>query len=382
MSASAGGAAFRVLVYSNEVLEAELCNAHVELERIRGKLQVSYLEEYLHEIGASTIVVEHDYIDRDYMEDFAAYYVRCFVQYDRRCKRLHFFSRPFSEQEFRDLISARKGTLPQNKFTESYLGFIAVKPLPETVIGRTCLVTYPDEGTRHYEIVRDYEANLFGIPLKVRSTLAFQEQDKVVAACASSALWSAFHGTSQEFRHRLPSPAEITQAAGAKASDVDRNLPNKGLTWNMMADAIRYVGLEPLYSRPADENDLKAMIYGYVRGRIPAILGFNRHDPADDPDEWRTQGHAVTVSGFRLDPMTTKPVEDTLGFRLYAYRMDRLFVHDDQIGPFARMFIDSKPASVNIDGKTKDLLSLGTLYPDSNDEQGNVRGVDLVVLLP
>jgi len=376
-AATASDPAFEVSVYSESVLETQLCNRDVSAELIAKKRQVAFLKEYLKHIDARTVIVEHRYIDRDFMEDFAAYYVRCFANYERKCKRLHFFSTTFTDAQFSKLIATGLGELSVAELQEHYLGFIAVKPLPDTVIGRTCLGTYPLERGRHYDILRHYDANLFGIPLRVK-TLAFQEQDRVVAACASSALWTAFHGTSQKFSHRLLSPAEITTAAGAKASDVDRNLPSKGLTWNMMADAIRHVGLEPLYLQPADDDDLKATIYGYVHGGVPAMLGFFLHDPADGPEAWERQAHAVTVGGYRING--DKPVKDKLQFSLYAYRIDRLFVHDDQVGPFARMHFDGKACRVSESGKEVDRRSLGTIYDQNN--LGLVRAIYTVVLLP
>ncbi|MEA2061896.1 MAG: hypothetical protein U9P10_15645 [Thermodesulfobacteriota bacterium] len=51
----------------------------------------SYFEEYFNELDAQTIVVERNYIERDYLEDYSGYYVRCFKKHRRRCVRLHFF---------------------------------------------------------------------------------------------------------------------------------------------------------------------------------------------------------------------------------------------------------------------------------------------------
>ena len=382
MTASISGAgAFDVLTFSASSLASQLANQHVSAETIGKKRQVRFFCEYLAELRACTIVVEHHYIDRDFMEDFAAYYVRCFADYDRRCKRLHFFKNSFNSDDLEEFLSTGGGRLSSVNLQDSYLGFMAVKPLPDTVIGRTCLATYPATSSRNYRIGRNYEANLFGIPLSVRQTLAFQEQDRVVAACASSALWSAFHGTSKAFGNRSPSPAEITHSAGAKASDVDRNMPSKGLTLSMMADAIRYVGLEPFYFRPADNEDLKATIYAYARGGIPAILGFYVHDAKEGAEEWMKKGHAVTISGYRL-PDPSGPITDKDGFSLYAYRLDRLFVHDDQIGPFARMFPDGQSTLVTENGQQTTRPSIGTLYLDQTNSPNNVRAIDPVVLLP
>jgi len=81
----------------------------------------------------------------------------------------------------------------------------------QTIIGRTCLKTYGDDGgRRHYSSTQLVTSHLFGIPLQI-NTLPFQEQDSVVAACATSALWTVFHGSGYLLQHTIPSPVEITK---------------------------------------------------------------------------------------------------------------------------------------------------------------------------
>ena len=193
------------------------------------KLHSTYFEEYFSEIGAKTILVENRYIDKDFLEDFAGYYVRCFRDYDRRCTRIHFFRAPFNYEGFASYLSGVPTPITAAKLQEAYLGFLVVKPLPKTPIGRTCLRTYPHDGRRFFPITRNYELSLYGIHLQVLGTLAFQEQDNVVAACATSALWSVFQGTGKLFHHPIPSPVGITKAATDQIPADSRNLPNKGL---------------------------------------------------------------------------------------------------------------------------------------------------------
>jgi hypothetical protein len=133
---------------------------------VRAKLHSRYFAEYFRELHAAAIVVEPDYIDKDYLEDHAAYYDRCFRDYKRRTVRLHFFSQAFDAEKFRKILTGRQET---DKLTESYLGFIVVKPLSQKIIGRTCLKTYPEERRRNFPILRDYPVNLFGLELTVRS---------------------------------------------------------------------------------------------------------------------------------------------------------------------------------------------------------------------
>ena len=65
--------------------------SETDLATTAQRLHPQYFEEYFGELKAKTILVENCYIDRDYLEDFSAYYVRCFASYKRLCTRLHFF---------------------------------------------------------------------------------------------------------------------------------------------------------------------------------------------------------------------------------------------------------------------------------------------------
>src|SRR3546814_9466748 len=125
-------AAFRVVSYSSAALADLLVDkSHGKSDDIRKKTHLRFLDEYFTEIGAATIVVEERYIDRDYLEDYAAYYARCFADYGRICARLHFFREAFDEACFEGLV---RRTEPGDKIRAGYLGFIVVKPLPLTVI--------------------------------------------------------------------------------------------------------------------------------------------------------------------------------------------------------------------------------------------------------
>lgn len=355
-------------------------------ELVDSKLHLKYFESYFDALGARTIVVERNYVDRDFLEDFSAYYVRCLTPYKKTCTRIHFFRTRFSSLQFTRLIARTPTHLTVDKVRDGYLGFVVVKPLPQTVVGRTCLKTYPDDsGRRLFPATRVYEPSLFGIQLSV-NTLAFQEQDSVVAACATSALWSAFQSTGRVFGHPILSPVEITKAAAHGLPLESRAIPNHGLTMEQMAHAIQSIGMEPLTVNVYDQRVLTSTLYAYLQGEIPSVLGVRlfRQD-ADEPDSCYTHhgDHAVAVTGFSLGKSDPVPVGPA-GFLLEASRIDRLYVHDDQIGPFARMCLDGQTVPVHgKDDATEYLNSLstsweahfpGTVCP--------VRAVPSVALLP
>lgn len=334
--------AFRVLIYSIDTLVD--CLAEYSLatkEEVVQKLHRQYFSDYFFVLDAKTIVIEPYYIDHDFLEDFAAYYVRCFENYKRTTTRLHFFNTEFTEEQFRSVLIDSKSELNSHRLQESYLGFVVIKPLPQTLIGRTCLKTYPEDNSRReYPILRRYPANLFGISLEIDS-LAYQEQDTVVAACATSALWSCFQGTGKLFQHAIPSPVEITKVATRQVpenlpANNARAFPNDGLTATQMALAIRDVGLEPYIVGTNNFYILNCNLYAYIRCKIPLILAFRLSSVGKDGKQEPMGAHAVTITGFSLGRTNPKPLEKS-GFLLRALRIDKIYAHDDQIGPFAKM---------------------------------------------
>ncbi len=351
-------AAARVYAYSHH----KLCELLAEragntVESIERKLHAVYFEEYFTTLAAKTIVVEDGYVDHDFLEDFASYYVRCFETYSRHCVRLHFFREAFTSERFADAFSGDRELY--GLLQRSYLGFIVVRPIPQRVVGRTCLATYPEEGEREFPITRSYEANLFGLRLSVAS-LAFQEQDRAVAACATSALWSVFQGTGYLFHHRIPSPAEITRRATATNPLDGRAFPaGDGLMFVQMADAVRSCELEPLWLSYTEGFFIRAVIRAYLSARIPLLLNGDIHE-RDDAEFARPLGtHAVAITGYRN---ASAALAEPDGFSLSSSRISKLYCHDDGVGPFARMEFE--------DGGVDGPVTLSTSQAPSNTEIG------------
>jgi hypothetical protein len=380
---------YEIVSYDLTELRKHVCaksnndNCVIESKRI-----IKYLDGYLRKLGAKKILVENNYIENDYLEDLASYYVKCFSDIPRKCTRLHFFSTDFDDTYFQDSLKLKvvyhndsQGKYENEKIKnlkDAYLGFIVLKPLPQTVIGRTCLKTYRTENDgKNYPIIRTYEANIFGHTFKVE-TLAFQEQDHVVAACATSALWCAFHATGKLFQHSIPSPAMITKMATDNLPLKTRAMPNNGLLPEQMAHAISKVGLEPelvSYNRAQCNNEifLKNAIYAYLQGKIPILLLVTLVE--DNRDKAK---HAVAVTGYSLagGEVIYK------GVLLRASRIDKIFAHDDQVGPFAIMEFDGEKVKITDKDTnrvfTKDSLSTSLV----SDDDIPMRATPYALLIP
>src|SRR5437763_6476611 len=119
-------AAYQVVPYSASALQDALVNgSHKRELAISGKSHAQYLDEYLRHLEAKKIVIETPYVDRDFLEDFAAYHVRCFVPYSKSCSRLHFFGISFNRSQLDGAILRRRRS---QDLEGAYLGFIVVKP--------------------------------------------------------------------------------------------------------------------------------------------------------------------------------------------------------------------------------------------------------------
>lgn len=327
---------YQILSYSDENLIKALTTPFVSEEKLVERNHFKYFQNYLGDkdgIRAKTILIELDYISKAYLIDYSNYYSTCFKDYGRKCKRVHFFNESFDEKKFeKELLSSKSDFLSKH-----YLGYIVIKPLPDSIIGPTILKTYDEERndgkTRYYPGCRPYKVHLFGLELEIYS-LAYQEQDTIVAACASVAIWSAFHKTCYLFDTNLPSPSEITKRAGNLFLNYGRTFPNPGLDIGQICKSIESVGLvsEVLFSkRFLSEIFLaKRLVYAYSKAGLPVLLFMMMDDG---------NGHLITINGhsdISIERNRSKEIS------LYADAIEKFYAHDDQIGPFARIkFLES-----------------------------------------
>ena len=304
-----------------------LANKKCSAVEVSSHTRPRFLARYLQEIGARTIVVEHDYVDREYFTDYVTYYSKCFHDYPRQCKRLHFFSKDFNAK----LFTAWLGDPGSLELQGGYLGFVVARPLPTAVIGRTVVATYPPEGRRFYTATRPYHANLYGYELVVSNSLAFQEQDREVAACATVALWTSFQKLNHLYDTPAPTPSVVTRSATEYVS-AHRQFPSTGLNPQQICNAIRKVGLDPEVFEVTRDLPLSSLIYAYVRAQHPVILGLKLENRGF---------HAITVAGYSIEEGTNTEcaveTEGKLPLYMPGLRIRKFYAHDDQIGPFSSL---------------------------------------------
>lgn len=316
------------------------------------KPQLNYLCEYLEadHIATKTIVVENEYVDRHYLEDYSEYYARCFTSHPRKCVRVHFFSHSFSENEFTSAIVNNQASFI-SELQSKYIGFAVIRPIPHTFLAKLCLKPYDRLiGGNGYKVIRRANrVSLFGIPLNIETT-AFLEQDKVVSACATSALWTLLGASSFIHQETLPSPSSITKSASNSSFEGTRTFPNTGLTHAQVARSLKHYGLEPsiLGIQSSTFSDLKEIIYAYVSNDIPVLIGGDIYKLTDDDNPLPLGKHLVCAVGYHLGKKSTKKNSQ----KFLCDEIDKIYAHDDRYGPYVRIATTSKPFCFIEEGKS------------------------------
>jgi len=166
-----------------------------------------------------------------------------------------------------------------------------------------------------------------------------------------------------------------------------------------MAAAIKSVGLEPeivnVQPRPLNEAEtpsvpspasLQAITYAYLKAGIPVMLVaalYDRSPPAIEEHNAPqfVAGHAVTLTGYRTGADRCIPSGEA-GTLFTSSRIDRLYVHDDQVGPFARLTLDAPP--LRFPGTDKDDIrfALGSSFRGKDGRSGSVVFAPETLILP
>ncbi|MRW91042.1 hypothetical protein GJ699_13685 [Duganella sp. FT80W] len=304
---------------------------------VSDKTQLNYLCNYLAApaMGCKTIVVEDEYIDRHYLEDYSAYYARCFPHHPRKCSRVHFFKSNFEQQDFVSRLATSHGKL-NRELQENYLGFVVIRPIPHTFFAKICLVPYPTLCGRQGAkiLTREVPVSLFGLKLAVE-TVPFLEQDKVVSACATSAVWTALSASRDSSISQLPSPSSITRAATSNKDEGTRTFPTIGLTPPQVARSFKSFGYEPSifeYKGLQAQTELKEHVFSHLQNGTPVVLGGEVYEIKEDQSLSHLGKHLVCVVGYSI-----LPTGQANGLKFRSHDIDKIYIHDDRYGPYVKV---------------------------------------------
>ena len=274
--------------------------------------------------SVKSIVIERQYIDKDYRDTFSHFHSKRFVTLTSRCDRLHFFSVPISRNDLR--------TKPE-LLQASYLGYSVIRPTRPNCIGRTLLSPKCRVKKLGYLAVCKESILLQDTVLEIEG-FPFISQDVDATVCAESAIWMLVRYFSNRYSlYKERYPFEITKMAEGHAMG-KRVYPAGGLTVWQISETLRLAGFSSLiYSANRMEGesdkdynkrrkDFLHNMYTYIESGLPLILAVPRH--------------VLVAMGHKSEKITSVTSGDSK-FLFTSELSHSLIVNDDNIPAYQEL---------------------------------------------
>jgi hypothetical protein len=338
------------------------------------------LIDHLKRLKIKTVVVEKEYIDRDYRNEFSHLYCKTFRSYNNLTCRLHFF-----EAQIADIKIISNSP---NQESLGYKGYMIFRPVDAGQVGRTLIPpVLVREGNSEYHLckVKD-KVHLFGKEFKPEG-IPFIQQESMVMTCAQASLWMAARYMTLKYAHSEFLPCDITYNATKALGWSGRVLPSEGLTTFQMVNALNNMNFSPILSiRPTLSdydnnidrfNKIKkewnpvSMIYRYVESHIPVIVTVPDH-------AFVVVGHTFKHDRIRHFLKGRKNSRQSLKANLFPseYFLDAFIINDDAAGPFVILPVSKEDERQLMREATRDYLPIqvyrrrkqGLLYRTAQDD--------------
>ena len=278
-----------------------------------------------------TIVVEQRYRDKDHTHSLSSYYYKSFHQVKSECTRLHFFSNRLSPTSL--------DSIGNEELSQHYMGYCVLRPFPQRKIGRTVLKRINYVPTLEFPTCHgDFPVNLVGHRLSVKGP-GFMEQDTMVSACATTALWMSTTTIGQRFNLRQSSTAEITQMATEYLIS-SRPMPSEGLLLEQMVHCLRKLSYDPLVIGRTDSVRVKHEIYTYIESELPPIILCELLSGGDHAIVGIGHGYHLPITNpFKIS--VDWPGEMPIQISRSSEWIPHFLINDDQRGLFRKLsFLD------------------------------------------
>jgi hypothetical protein len=267
------------------------------------------------------VIVEDQYIDRDYRDTFSHIFSRRFATPSARCQRLHFFERLLNSRPTLEMLGdagVQKG----------YLGYAVIRPTRPNGLGRMLVsprIALSDVDGVEASLCQE-TVTLFGQKLSVAG-FPYIGQDLDVTTCAQATLWMLRRYYSNRYRQYAETrPYELARLA-AQHLRGDRSFPATGLSDWQMAEMLRSLGFSPMIYEKGKFTDFHQLLLSYLDSGVPLVLSFDRSNNGSSD----TSGHAVACFGFRHRQETATAAGQSAAL---GYETKRLLVNDDNYPPY------------------------------------------------
>jgi len=320
-----------------------------------------YIKPQIEKLSATLIddisfVIEFPYVDRHYRDTYYSFHSSKFTEPGRDCIRVHIFKgKTIKDEDF---------TIPDSGLNKRYWGFFIIRPLAQSIWGRSVISPNAFIGTENIVccLMKDH-VSFLGYKLTV-SGFPHLAQDSETHTCAESALFCfiEYYGSKyHEYKRLLPSQVIKTLL---ESSD-HRIIPSTGLSEQELAKCLNNNGFQcdiiwhPSHeSKPISESDpldFFRALQIYIESGLPLLLVLANE----------TNAHAVLAIGHELEKSkySNKDIKKT--WVDVSSKNKKIILIDDNMHPY--LIVDAfKPTAHHTNSELKDLKIRSFIVPFPN----------------
>lgn len=278
--------------------------------------------------AVKAILVERNYIDKDYRSTYYNFYAKKGQLYRADCVRLHFFD----ETVTFNANTLKLGGHAEEQLKDHYYGYIVLRPTGIATIGRSVLSPDVRTGTSGFIISANHKVHLLGYKLTVQG-FPSMDQHIDISVCAHAACWSILRHYSERYSlYREYLTYNITLMA--QQFDPGGLVPSKGLDVSNAERVFQEAGTFPVHVARSDRDDASfyRQLHAYVESGFPLFAAMH------------SEGHAIAVIGYEW---RSQPCEPVTKMRYAWDEVKSVVVVDDNYLPYLSISIQGgSPYSV------------------------------------
>lgn len=267
-----------------------------------------------------SVVIENNYIDQEYRNEYSNFYSKVFKKHDSFSKRLHFFEKSIT-------------TLEEIKNNESkelgYLGFVTLRPLDIGHVSKTIIKPLTEKNRDYILCTASFKSHILGNEFIIEAS-PFIQQDRMVMCCAHASLWMIARYMSNRHGFSVQLPYQINEKTSKAVTAIDRAIPaDKGIYLESICNALSNMGYYPVvfgrtsYCDPELTWEPVSHIYKYIESKIPVIVTI--------------PGHAFVVVGHTFNYSPEFKNQEGQSIIDNKAWIDSFIVNDDARGPYKIM---------------------------------------------
>jgi hypothetical protein len=210
-----------------------------------------------------TMLVEDEYVDRQYRDSYYNYFSQKYGEYRRNCIRLAFFEGTIEQDDFEDY---------EFDIQKKFIGIVVLRPLQTGNIGHTLLNPKKLEVDGYFRTCV-FTVMVYGRKLKINA-FPYSSQDSETMSCAETVLFNLIQYYGEKYsEYRVLMPSEILNYI--ERESYERVLPSRGLYEENMAKVLSEAHFYPrLYHY---NSDFENILYYYIESGIPFVLCIPHH---------------------------------------------------------------------------------------------------------